>query len=91
MKLVSTTNSAFSIDIPSANLVSTAAPSYTFSADLYAGEYNLLVNTNKGYMKFDTTVKVNFPAGATHNGGAVSYNGGKFTLTGSKIAPGSYI
>ena len=90
IKLVSILDSTFSIDV-AANSWSTASTTTTFSVGLYTGAYNLLVNTNKGYFSFNSTVNVNFPNNTNHDSGAVSYNGGKFKITGTKISPGSHI
>ena len=70
---------------------STAGAVTTFSVGLYTGAYNLLVNTNKGYMSFGSNLNVGFPNNTNNDNGQISFNGGKFKITGTKISPGSHI
>ena len=88
INLVSVLNSSQVINVPNWN---TAGAVTTFSAGLYTGAYNLLVNTNKGYMSFGSTLNVGFPNNTNNDNGQISFNGGKFKITGTKISAGSHI
>jgi hypothetical protein len=89
--LVSTLSSANTISIP-ANSWTTIGVSTSFTTTLNSGSYTLKVSTTpNGYLSFDNQLDVQFPAGATTTSGAMSFNGGTFTITGNNLSPSSYI
>ena len=89
--LVSGLNPTSAISIPAGSWTTTGT-STTFSADLNSGSYSLKVSTSPyGYISFSNKIDVQFPSGVTTSSGAVSFNGGTFTVTGNNLAPNSYI
>ena len=89
--LVSTLNPASTIVIP-ANSWTTSGSSTSFSANLNSGAYTLKVSTSpNGYILFSNRLDVQFPTGVTTTSGAISFNGGTFTITGNNLSPASYI
>ena len=42
-------------------------------------------------MSFGSNLNVGFPNNTNNDNGQISFNGGKFKITGTKISPGSHI
>lgn len=64
---------------------------YTFTATLNSGSYNIQALTDYGYCKVTNPINVGLSNGITGASIISSYAGGVYTITGNNLSPTSYI
>lgn len=95
IKLISTLDPKNQISIANNSWTTTGSGSSavtSFSTDLNAGSYKLVVYTSpNGIISITDTINVAFPVNFVANSQQISYNGGSFTISANNLSPASYI
>lgn len=94
IKLVSTIDKTKVIQVSAGHWTTNgtgASAVTTFDATLYTGSYNVLANTQNGFISISQVVNVAFPTNVVVSPQQMSFNGGSFTVQANYISPASYI
>lgn len=88
LKLISVVDPTNAITITN---FTNATTTYTFTATLNSGSYNIQALTDYGYCKVNNPINVALANGTSGASIISSYAGGVYTITGNNLSPSSYI
>ena len=91
LKLVSAVDPTSVITVTTLTSTSTTPISYTFTATLNSGSYNIQALTDYGYCNVSNPINVALSSGVTGETIVSSYAGGVYKITGNNLSPASYI